>query len=134
MLIGGIVLGLILGLLAGGSIGNLAAVRLRWIAILFLAVIVRFATETAIGAHIDVVQTLRLPLLSLSFGLLLAGLWVNRSNPGLGLAFVGILMNRADRRWTEQALAGINADIVHPPDANAAEVASWLRENRRAPA
>jgi len=34
--------------------------------------------------------------------------------------FVGILMNRADRRWTEQALAGINADIVHPPDANAA--------------
>jgi hypothetical protein len=37
-----------------------------------------------------------------------------------GHRFVGILMNRADRRWTEQALAGINADIVHPPDANAA--------------
>jgi MFS transporter, DHA3 family, macrolide efflux protein len=93
LLIGGIVLGLVLGLLAGGSIGNLAAVRLRWIAILFLAVIVRFATETAIGAHVDLVQALRLPLLGLSFGLLLVGLWVNRSNPGLGLAFVGILMN-----------------------------------------
>jgi len=93
LLIGGIVLGLVLGLLAGGSIGNLAAVRLRWIAVLFLAVIVRFGTESAIGAHVDVAQALRLPLLSISFGLLLVGLWVNRSNPGLGLAFVGILMN-----------------------------------------
>jgi polysaccharide pyruvyl transferase WcaK-like protein len=37
-----------------------------------------------------------------------------------GHRFVGILMNRADRRWTEQALTGTNAQIVHPPDANAA--------------
>jgi polysaccharide pyruvyl transferase len=37
-----------------------------------------------------------------------------------GHRFLGILMNRADRRWTEQALAGINADIVHPTNANAA--------------
>lgn len=37
-----------------------------------------------------------------------------------GHRFVGILMNRADRRWTEQALAGTNAQIVHPPDANTA--------------
>jgi polysaccharide pyruvyl transferase WcaK-like protein len=29
-------------------------------------------------------------------------------------------MNRADRRWTERALTGITADIVHPADANAA--------------
>jgi MFS family permease len=93
VLIGGIVLGLVLGLIAGGSINNLAAVRLRWIGVLFLAVIVRFGTEAAIGAHIEAAQTLRLPLFSLSFGLLLAGLWVNRSNPGLSLAFVGILLN-----------------------------------------
>jgi DHA3 family macrolide efflux protein-like MFS transporter len=93
VLISGIVLGLVLGLIAGGSINNLAAVRLRWIGILFLAVIVRFGTEAAIGAHIEAAQTLRLPLFSLSFGLLLAGLWVNRSNPGLSLAFVGILLN-----------------------------------------
>ena len=93
MLIGGIVLGLVLGLVAGGSITNLAAVRLRWIGVLFLAVIVRFGTEYAIGAHVEVVQALRLPLFGLSFGLLLAGLWVNRSNPGLSLAFVGILLN-----------------------------------------
>ena len=31
MLIGGIVAGLVLGLLAGGSLANLAAVRLRWV-------------------------------------------------------------------------------------------------------
>jgi polysaccharide pyruvyl transferase WcaK-like protein len=37
-----------------------------------------------------------------------------------GYRFVGILMNRADRRWTEQALTGTGAEIVHPPDANAA--------------
>ena len=37
-----------------------------------------------------------------------------------GHRFVGILMNRTDRRWTEQALAGTNAQIVHPPDANTA--------------
>jgi Polysaccharide pyruvyl transferase len=37
-----------------------------------------------------------------------------------GHRFVGILMNRADRRWTERALDGIPADIVQPVDANAA--------------
>jgi MFS transporter, DHA3 family, macrolide efflux protein len=93
VLIGGILLGLVLGLVAGGSISNLAAVRLRWIGILFLAVMVRFGTEAAIGAGVDVVQALRLPLFAISFGLLLAGLWANRSNPGLSLAFVGILLN-----------------------------------------
>jgi MFS family permease len=93
VLIGGILLGLVLGLVAGGSISNLAAVRLRWIGILFLAVVVRFGTEAAISAGVDVVQALRLPLFGLSFGLLLVGLWANRSNPGLSLAFVGILLN-----------------------------------------
>ncbi|WIM88713.1 polysaccharide pyruvyl transferase family protein [Candidatus Mycobacterium wuenschmannii] len=37
-----------------------------------------------------------------------------------GYRFVGILMNRADRRWTEQALAGTNAPIIAPPDATTA--------------
>ena len=45
MLMGGIVLGLVLGLLAGGSIGNLASVRLRWVGLLMFAVILRFGTE-----------------------------------------------------------------------------------------
>ncbi len=93
MLIGGILLGLIAGLLAGGNIGNLASIRLRWIALLFLAVVVRFATEGAIEAGFKPIQDLRFPLFGVSFGLLLAGLWVNRSHPGMSLAFIGILLN-----------------------------------------
>jgi DHA3 family macrolide efflux protein-like MFS transporter len=93
MLIGGILLGLIAGLLAGGSIGNLASIRLRWIGLLFLAVVVRFVTEYAIEAGFSQVNAARLPLFGMSFGLLLAGLWANRSHPGLSLAFIGILLN-----------------------------------------
>ncbi len=91
MLIGGILLGLIAGLLAGGSILNLASVRLRWVAILFLAVVIRFGTEATLG--IGIVESLRLPLFGGAFGLLLVGLWVNRAQPGLSLAFIGILLN-----------------------------------------
>jgi MFS family permease len=93
MLLGGILLGLVTGLLAGGRITNLAAVRLRWIGLIFLAVIVRFATEAALGAHLPVAELFRLPLFAASFGMLLVGLWQNRSHPGLTLAFVGILSN-----------------------------------------
>jgi MFS family permease len=93
MLLTGVLLGLIAGLLAGGSIGNLASIRLRWVALLFLAVIIRFSTEWALEGGVEVVQAFRLPLFGLSFGILLAGLWVNRSHPGLSLAFIGILLN-----------------------------------------
>ena len=51
MLLGGILLGLILGLLAGGRISNLGTVRLRWVGFLFAAVLVRFTIETALGAN-----------------------------------------------------------------------------------
>jgi polysaccharide pyruvyl transferase WcaK-like protein len=37
-----------------------------------------------------------------------------------GYRFVGILMNAADKRWTEAALNGVAADIVLPVDASAA--------------
>jgi MFS family permease len=93
MLIGGIVLGLLLGLVAGGSLANLANVRLRWVAILLFAVILRFATEWLLIRGVGIVETLRLPLFLIAFGLLLASLWVNRTQPGLRLAFVGILSN-----------------------------------------
>ena len=93
MLIGGILAGLVIGLLVGGHLSNLAHVRLRWVSILFIAVVVRFGTEWAIGAGIEIAETLRLPLFALSFGLLLVGLWVNRAQPGLSLAFIGILLN-----------------------------------------
>ena len=93
MLIGGIVAGLVLGLAAGGSLTNLAAVRLRWVAILMFAVILRFGTEFLLIRGNGLVETFRLPLFVTSFVLLLGALWVNRTLPGMRLAFVGILSN-----------------------------------------
>ena len=49
MLIGGILLGLVAGLLAGGSIANLASIRLRWVALLLVAVIVRRCSVSPSG-------------------------------------------------------------------------------------
>ena len=62
---GAILLGLLLGLWAGGRMSNLATIRLRWAGLLFLAVIVRFGTEALLNAGVDIVETLRLPLLLL---------------------------------------------------------------------
>src|SRR4051812_12577562 len=93
MLLGGIALGLIAGLLAGGSLSNLVAVRLRWMAAIFAALLVRYGTELLISRGVAVIDQLRLPLFGGALGLLLAALWVNRRQPGMSLAFVGILSN-----------------------------------------
>jgi DHA3 family macrolide efflux protein-like MFS transporter len=93
MLIGGIVGGLILGLLLGGRLEHLARAQLRYLPLLFIAVLVRFATEAALGAGVEPVEALRLPLLVTAYGLLLVALWHNRGYPGLALAFVGIAGN-----------------------------------------
>ena len=93
MLLGGIALGLIAGLLAGGRLSNLLEVRLRWMAIIFLAVFVRYATEAALSRELPLAETLRVPLLIASYGILLLGTWSNRRLPGMSIAFVGILSN-----------------------------------------
>src|SRR5262245_4132876 len=93
MLITSLILGLGLGLLAGGRIENLANVRLRLVQLLFLGLVLRYATQYAIENGNDVADGLRLPLFAAGFVLLLVGLWVNREQPGLPLAFVGILLN-----------------------------------------
>ena len=63
MLIGGIALGLILGLLAGGSIINLASSGSTGSPLLFVAVIVRFGTEFLLNADVPLAEALRVPLL-----------------------------------------------------------------------
>jgi len=93
VLVGAILLGLVAGLAAGGRLDNLLRVRLRWIALLFLAVLVRFGTELLIAQGVASVERLRQPLFGLAYGLLLVGLWVNRHHPGFALAFVGSLAN-----------------------------------------
>jgi MFS transporter, DHA3 family, macrolide efflux protein len=95
LLIGGILLGLLLGLLAGGKIANLAAIRLRWLGLLLAAIALRFATDWLLNADVGIVETVRLPLLATAFSMLLVGLWANREYPGVSLAFVGVLSNTA---------------------------------------
>ena len=93
MLTTSLVLGMVLGLLAGGNVLNLGNVRLRLIALLFLGLILRYATQFSIEAGFAPADAYRLPLFATGFGLLLLGLWANREQPGLPLAFVGILLN-----------------------------------------
>jgi MFS family permease len=93
VLIGAILLGLLLGLRAGGRLDNLANIQLRWPILLVAAVIVRFGTEGLLNLHVDIVDALRAPLLAIGFGLLLVALWVNRGYPGLSIVFVGVLLN-----------------------------------------
>ena len=93
MLIGSLVLGIVLGLIVGGKLENLAAVKLRLVQALFFGLFLRYAVQYAIENGNDVASGLRLPLFALAFLFLLAGLWANREQPGIVLAFVGILLN-----------------------------------------
>ena len=93
MLIGGIVLGLVLGLIAGGNLVNLATIRLRRLELLAVALLLRVLTDILLNAGVDAVEALRLPLLAGAFGLLLVALWANRGYPGMILVFIGILSN-----------------------------------------
>src|SRR5689334_13423007 len=93
MLITSLGLGLLLGLLAGGQITNLASVRLRLVQLLFLGLALRYTTQFLIESGNHVADEFRLPLFAFGFVLLLTGLWVNRDQPGFALAFVGILLN-----------------------------------------
>jgi MFS family permease len=93
VLIPSLILGLGLGLLAGGRIENLASVRLRLVQLLFLGLLLRYATQVAIENGNSLADQLRLPLFGAGFLLLLAALWLNREKPGFPLAFVGILLN-----------------------------------------
>src|SRR5688572_30643176 len=93
MLLISLVIGLALGVAAGGNILNLASVRMRLLQLLFLGLVVRYATQYAIEIGITEADTYRLILFGGGFLLLLIGLWVNREQPGLPLAFVGILLN-----------------------------------------
>jgi MFS family permease len=86
-------LGLVGGLVAGGRITNIANVRLRWVWLLFLGLAIRYGTQWAIESGVPYIDLVRLPLFLSGFIVLLVGLWANRDQPGLPLAFVGILLN-----------------------------------------
>ncbi len=93
MLLIAIILGLVAGLAAGGRLTNLLSARFRFGALVIAGLLLRVATQWLIDQGVDVVDQLRLPLFALSFGLLVVALWLNRSQPGLLLAMVGIAAN-----------------------------------------
>jgi MFS family permease len=93
VLIGAAVLGLVVGLIAGGSLWRLADVKLHWPGLLFGAVVLRYGTEIALERGLPIVGDLRLPLFALAFVLLLAGLYQNRALPGLSIVAAGVAAN-----------------------------------------
>ena len=122
MLIGGIALGLVLGLLVGGSVMNLASIRLHRLLLLLVAVIVRFGTEFLLNANVPLADTLRVPLLGASFALLLVALWANRALPG----HEPRLHRGAGQRRRHPGQRRLHADLpAEPPRSPASTRPTW---------
>jgi DHA3 family macrolide efflux protein-like MFS transporter len=93
VIVTGLLLGLVAGLLAGGRIGRLTDVRLRWVGLIFLALALRIGTQVAIANGVEIADALRLPLYAASFGLLIAALIPNRNQAGILAVIVGAASN-----------------------------------------
>lgn len=93
MILLGPLLGLLAGFAAGGRLGRLIDVRLRWMALIFVALALRVGTQLAISNGIELADALRLPLFGTSFALLVLGMWFNREHPGLLVVGVGLATN-----------------------------------------
>jgi len=85
-------LGLGLGLVAGGKLDNLVNIRLRWLPVLLVAAAARFGLDAALSAG-SVPDGLRLWLVLGIYLLLTVMLLANRSRPGLMAAAIGTAAN-----------------------------------------
>ena len=88
----GVFLGLILGMLAGGSLENLLDIRLRWLPVLLVAGAARLALDVALAGS-GVPDALRMWLVLACYTLLSAMLLTNRSLPGMTAAALGTIAN-----------------------------------------
>ncbi|MEX0631055.1 MAG: MFS transporter [Chloroflexota bacterium] len=92
MLLSSILLGLVIGALAGGQLPRLADLRLRWVWLLGAALAVRLLSgllvTTDMGA--EVAGAWGLPL---TYGLIVVWLYRNWSVPGLQVAAIGVSLN-----------------------------------------
>ncbi len=120
MIIIGSLAGLILGLALGGHLDSLINVRLRFAALMFVAVGLRYGTQFAIASGIGLADTLRLPLLAGAFLILGTGLWLNRRHPGLSLVAAGVAANGiaiiANGGWMPVSLPALAAAGFSPAD------------------
>lgn len=85
--------GLIAGLAAGGRVTNLLSVQLRFGGLIVAGLLLRFGTQWLVGREVEIADELRVPLFAAAFGLLILSLWLNRSQPGLLLAAIGVGAN-----------------------------------------
>jgi MFS family permease len=117
----GVLLGLLLGLIAGGKLDNLTYVRMRWLPVLLVAAVTRFGLDGALSAG-AVPDGLRLWLVIVAYVLLTAMLVANRSLPGLAAAAIGTAANGiaivANGGWMpvwqpSLAAAGLDSTTIH---------------------
>jgi MFS family permease len=117
----GVLVGLALGIAAGGSFDNLLGIRLRWLPILLIAAVGRLALEAALTAG-DVPDDLRLWLVMAVYVLLVAMLVANRGLPGLAAAAIGTVANGAaialNGGWMpvwqpSLTAAGLDPNVLH---------------------
>jgi MFS transporter, DHA3 family, macrolide efflux protein len=114
----GLLIGLIAGFMLGGQIGRLIDVRLRWVGLIFLALGLRVGTEIAISNGVALADALRLPLYGSAFGLLALAVWLNRSHTGLLMVAIGAAANglamAVNAGWMpvwEPALRAVGLDL-----------------------
>jgi MFS family permease len=88
----GVLVGLALGMLVGGSLDNMVQVRLRWWPGLVLAAVARIGLDWALAGGI-IPDGLRLWLVLVTYVALVAMLVANRSLPGLTAAAIGTAAN-----------------------------------------
>ena len=93
MLLIGAVIGLVAGLLAGGRLDALLYVRLRYLALLVGALVLRFGTQVLIAQGVMSSTPCVCRCMPRAFLLVAGVLWLNRSQPGLLLVMVGVIAN-----------------------------------------
>jgi len=92
MLLSSILLGLVIGALAGGQLPRLADLRLRWVWLLGAALAARLMAGLAVTTDVeaDVAGAVGLPL---TYGLIVVWLYRNWAVPGLQVAAIGVSLN-----------------------------------------
>jgi MFS transporter, DHA3 family, macrolide efflux protein len=117
----GIVIGLVLGLVAGGRLDNLLEVRFRWLWLVLLAFVARLALDQGLAAG-AVPDWLRPFLVAAIYAALTLALLANRSLPGVTAAAIGTAANGlvivANGGWMPVwqptlAAAGLDSTTVH---------------------
>jgi MFS transporter, DHA3 family, macrolide efflux protein len=117
----GIVIGLGLGLIAGGRLDNLVDVRFRWLGLVVLAFVARMALDVGLSTA-SIPDPLRPWLVAGIYATLTVALLANRSLPGLTAAAVGTAANGlvivANGGWMpvwqpSLVAAGLDSTAIH---------------------